>query len=134
LPRIAPLEMWGGFGKGDPCNGCGEPIHPAQEKHEFKVHHGDVNNCRFHIGCAGLWQPEQSAVDDVREAIAASRGGVFVVVSTTPSRLNLSHQPQEVPVRLVGARNVLDDCDRPILSRSLGVAAGALAANWLLVP
>jgi hypothetical protein len=63
LPRIAPLEMWGDFGKGDPCNGCGEPIHPAQEEHEFKVHHGDVNNCRFHIGCAGLWQAEQRAVD-----------------------------------------------------------------------
>jgi hypothetical protein len=63
LPRIAPLKMWGGFGKGDPCNGCSEPIHPAQEEYEFKVHHGDVNNCRFHIGCAGLWQAEQSAVE-----------------------------------------------------------------------
>ncbi len=58
LPRIVPLKMWGGFGKGDPCNGCGEPIHPAQEEYEFKVHNGDVNNCRFHIGCAGLWQAE----------------------------------------------------------------------------
>jgi hypothetical protein len=56
LPRVLPEKMWTAYGRGNPCDGCGEPIHPAQIEYEFILDSGDV--FRLHIGCLGLWQAE----------------------------------------------------------------------------
>ena len=53
---IGPKKMWGGFGKRDTCDGCGEPVLTTQVEYEYVVD-TDVTY-RFHIGCAGLWQAE----------------------------------------------------------------------------
>jgi hypothetical protein len=55
LPRVLPEKMWTGYGQGNPCDGCGELIHPAQIEYEF-LNSGDV--VRFHIGCMGMWLAE----------------------------------------------------------------------------
>jgi hypothetical protein len=47
--------MWTGYGQGNDCNGCGQPIYPAQIEYEF-LHSGDVK--QLHIGCLGLWLAE----------------------------------------------------------------------------
>jgi hypothetical protein len=56
LVRIGPKKMWGGYGKRNTCDGCGEPIRTTQVEYEYVVD-TDVTY-RFHIGCAGLWQAE----------------------------------------------------------------------------
>jgi hypothetical protein len=56
LLRIGPKKMWGGFGKRNTCDGCGESIRTTEVESEFKID-ADVTY-RFHIGCAGLWQAE----------------------------------------------------------------------------
>jgi hypothetical protein len=56
LPHVLPEKMWTGFGHGNPCNGCSQPIHPAQIEYHFLVESGAV--CQFHIGCLGVWLAE----------------------------------------------------------------------------
>jgi hypothetical protein len=58
LSRVMPDKTWAGFGKGRPCHGCSEPIHPTQVEYEFKEHPDSDIGTPFHIGCAGLWQAE----------------------------------------------------------------------------
>jgi hypothetical protein len=57
LPCGVPTRMWAGFGTGQSCDGCDEPIVPAQVEYEFIV--GDGRTIRFHLGCAGLWEAER---------------------------------------------------------------------------
>jgi hypothetical protein len=54
LPCDAPTKMYAGFGKGALCDGCDEPILPAQVQYEFDSDDGRV--IKFHLGCAGLWE------------------------------------------------------------------------------
>jgi hypothetical protein len=56
LVRIGPKKMWGGFGRRNICDGCGEPILTTQVEYEYMV--DDDVTYRFHIDCAGLWQAE----------------------------------------------------------------------------
>jgi hypothetical protein len=55
LPGVLPEKMWAGYGQRNPCDGCSEPIHPAQIEYEF-LNSGDM--VRFHIGCMGMWLAE----------------------------------------------------------------------------
>ena len=57
LPSVAPIRMWAGFGTGQLCDGCDEPIVPAQVEYEFNA--ADGCTVRFHLGCAGLWEAER---------------------------------------------------------------------------
>jgi hypothetical protein len=56
LPRVLPEKMWTGYGCGNPCNGCSQPIYPAQIEYHFPLDSGDV--LRLHIGCLGMWLAE----------------------------------------------------------------------------
>ena len=56
LVRIGPKKMWGGYGKRNTCDGCGEPILTIEVEYEYKV--DDDVSYRFHIVCAGLWESE----------------------------------------------------------------------------
>jgi hypothetical protein len=56
LPRALPEKMWTGYGQGNPCDGCGQPIFPAQIEYESVPDSGDVT--RLHIGCLGMWVAE----------------------------------------------------------------------------
>jgi hypothetical protein len=56
LVRIGPKKMWGGYGKRNTCDGCGEPILATEVEYEYKV--DDDVSYRFHIACAGLWESE----------------------------------------------------------------------------
>jgi hypothetical protein len=40
----------------NPCDCCGQPIHPAQIEYHFLLDSGDV--FRLHIGCLGMWLAE----------------------------------------------------------------------------
>jgi hypothetical protein len=40
LPRVQPEKMWTGYGHGNSCDGCGEPIHPAQVEYEVGIKGG----------------------------------------------------------------------------------------------
>jgi hypothetical protein len=52
LPLVLPEKMWTGYGHGNPCDGCVQPIHPAQIEYHFLLDSGDV--FRLHIGCLGM--------------------------------------------------------------------------------
>jgi hypothetical protein len=56
LVRMGPMKMWGGLGKRDACDACGEPILTNEVEYEFVVEKGV--SYRFHIKCAALWQAE----------------------------------------------------------------------------
>ena len=58
LPLVLPPKMWAGYGHDNPCDGCGEPIHPAQVEYEFRKHRGSDDLFRLHIGCLGMWLAE----------------------------------------------------------------------------
>jgi hypothetical protein len=56
LVRMGPKKMWGGLGKRDACDACGEPILTTQVEYEFMVDK-DVTY-HFHMSCARMWQAE----------------------------------------------------------------------------
>jgi hypothetical protein len=56
LVRMGPKKMWGGRGKRDACDACGEAIPATDVEYEFMVDK-DVTY-RFHISCARMWQAE----------------------------------------------------------------------------
>jgi hypothetical protein len=58
LPRVQPEKMWTRYGDGNFCDGCGDPIHPAQVKYEFRIKRNSDDVFRFHIGCLGMWLAE----------------------------------------------------------------------------
>jgi hypothetical protein len=55
LPREHPKTVSGGYGIGDACNGCGEPIRRAQGVYEFDI---AAQTYRLHASCYGLWEGE----------------------------------------------------------------------------
>jgi hypothetical protein len=55
LPREHPKTVIAGYGMGEACGGCGEPILKAQGVYEFDV---APETYRLHIGCFGLWEGE----------------------------------------------------------------------------
>jgi hypothetical protein len=56
LPSVLPEKIWTGYGQGNHCNGCSQPIHPVQIEYHFLLDSGDVS--RLHIGCLGMWVAE----------------------------------------------------------------------------
>jgi hypothetical protein len=55
LPRQHPKKIFGGYGVGDACSGCGDRMRPGQGVFEFDI---DVRTYRLHISCFGLWEGE----------------------------------------------------------------------------
>jgi hypothetical protein len=56
LPTELPPKMYAGYGQGEPCCVCDEPIHKAQV--EYEMDYGGDRIFRLHLGCAGLWEAE----------------------------------------------------------------------------
>jgi len=57
LPRVQSNCIWGGYGRGDVCSLCGEPIRSNEV--EFEV--GEAGKSlvfKFHITCHDAWQME----------------------------------------------------------------------------
>jgi hypothetical protein len=59
LPRVQSQCIWGGYGRGDVCSLCGEPIRSNEV--EFEVPENAVAPgaaFKFHITCHAAWQLE----------------------------------------------------------------------------
>jgi hypothetical protein len=54
LPKMGPLRSWVGYGKGRPCDGCGEPVILRHVEIEHDFEHGKL--LRFHAECSVLWE------------------------------------------------------------------------------
>ena len=54
LPTDKPVEEWGGFGNGRPCNGCGLSILPHEPERELDMPGGRI--LRFHLACESAWR------------------------------------------------------------------------------
>ena len=70
-PENLPEKMWTGYGCGNPCNGCSQPIYPAQIEYHFPLDSGEV--LRLHIGCLGMWLAEAAASRFPEQLIPAGR-------------------------------------------------------------
>ena len=55
LPREHPKTVTGGYGFGNACTGCGDPIRGGQVAYEFDV---AAQTYRLHAACYGLWEGE----------------------------------------------------------------------------
>jgi hypothetical protein len=53
LPDRPPVKNWAGFGVGQPCNGCDEPILDTQG--EYEVAFDAFPTVRMHAVCAEIW-------------------------------------------------------------------------------
>jgi len=68
LPRMHSQCIWGGYGRGDVCSLCGEPIRSTEvefevpESEEDGLHPGHRHPApgalKFHITCHAVWQLE----------------------------------------------------------------------------
>lgn len=66
LPRVQSHCIWGGYGRGDVCSLCGEPIRSHEVEFEVSAASGGTRpTFKFHITCHDAWQLECS-VDDLR--------------------------------------------------------------------
>jgi hypothetical protein len=54
LAAAASVKLWAGFGNGKDCDGCGDPIGPADVEHEHDL--ADGGTIRLHAPCSVLWQ------------------------------------------------------------------------------
>jgi hypothetical protein len=67
LPRMQSQCIWGGYGRGDICSLCREPIRSTEV--EFEVPEPEDtpgSGLKFHITCHAIWQSE--CVDEVDAA------------------------------------------------------------------
>jgi len=59
LPRVHSQCIWGGYGRGDLCSLCGEPIHATEVEFEVpEPEDGPGTGLKFHITCYAAWQLE----------------------------------------------------------------------------
>jgi len=59
LPRIQSQCIWGGYGRGDICSLCGEPIRSTEVEFEVPEPDDSPGSClKFHIACHAIWQSE----------------------------------------------------------------------------
>jgi len=57
--------IWGGYGRGDVCSLCGEPIRSNEVEFEVpEADSGTLGSFRFHITCHDAWQLE-CALDEL---------------------------------------------------------------------
>jgi hypothetical protein len=54
LPATNHTKRWVGYGQNGSCQGCDDPILPAQVEHELEFKDG-TSVC-LHSGCAGLYE------------------------------------------------------------------------------
>jgi hypothetical protein len=52
LPHDEPARSWVGKGSGRACDGCGEPISPADMETEVDLE----RTYRFHENCLNVWR------------------------------------------------------------------------------
>jgi hypothetical protein len=55
LPRERPKNIWGSYGVGDACSGCGDVMPRGQDVFELDI---AGKTYRLHTGCYGLWEGE----------------------------------------------------------------------------
>jgi hypothetical protein len=57
LPQTPIPHVWGGPGKGETCDGCGETVTRAQ----LVMEGPDAKGCgvQFHVGCFHVWDVER---------------------------------------------------------------------------
>ncbi len=59
LPRIQSQCIWGGYGRGEICSLCGEPIRTTEVEFEVpEPEDGSGGGLKFHITCHAIWQLE----------------------------------------------------------------------------
>jgi hypothetical protein len=59
LPRVVPLQMWGGKGTGRLCALCDKAIEPNEMELEVEQRiDGGLPPLRFHVVCHSLWRLE----------------------------------------------------------------------------
>jgi len=60
LPRVQSQCIWGGYGRGDVCSLCGEPIRSHEVEFEVTEAAGSSTRTafKFHITCHEAWQLE----------------------------------------------------------------------------
>jgi hypothetical protein len=55
LPAMLPKEIYAGYGEGNECLVCGQPITATQVEYEVAY---DGSRLRLHLGCHVIWQME----------------------------------------------------------------------------
>lgn len=60
LAVLRPTRLWGGFGCGELCSVCGEPVNSGETKYEIEATEGGqpVRSYFFHFICHAAWQLE----------------------------------------------------------------------------
>ena len=59
LSRMQSQCIWGGYGRGDTCSLCGEPIRSTEVEFEVpEPEEGAGSAFKFHITCHAVWQLE----------------------------------------------------------------------------
>lgn len=54
LPRHHPVKSWAGFGTGESCDGCDQPILATEV--EYEVDFAESLMLRFHATCEQEWR------------------------------------------------------------------------------
>jgi len=124
--REHPKKIFGGYGVGDACSGCGDRMRPGQGVFEFET---AGRTYRWHIGCFGLWEGESIRPGAVQASVAASwnlfvpmRGLVPHIAATgsratrtpvtphehiAPGRRSLARRARAGDVAILGPRNLI---------------------------
>jgi hypothetical protein len=58
LPCEPTSRMWGGYGTGQLCSLCRDPIQPDQIEYEVERMAAGRDNLLFHLVCQSVWQLE----------------------------------------------------------------------------
>jgi hypothetical protein len=56
LPATPPRVMYAGYGRGDRCHGCDEPI--AADQVEYELRYDGDRAYRLHLRCTEVWEAE----------------------------------------------------------------------------
>jgi hypothetical protein len=63
LPCEPASRMWGGYGTGQLCSLCRDPIQPDQIEYEVERMAAGRDNLLFHLVCQSVWQLECASHD-----------------------------------------------------------------------
>jgi hypothetical protein len=63
LPCEPTSRMWGGYGTGQLCSLCRDPIQPDQIEYEVERMAAGRDNLLFHLVCQSVWQLECASHD-----------------------------------------------------------------------
>jgi hypothetical protein len=63
LPTEMAQRMWGGYGNGYRCDGCGRPISQREVEYELEFPlSASQHTVRLHRGCCAIWNAERVAI------------------------------------------------------------------------